>query len=223
MTRKIRAYFLVLTIISCAVFMVLTVEMNFIPRLYLKLPNNCTFESKISSIIKEETTRISDTYSAALSIISGAGSETLGLANFILAQNGKIPLSTAIKQASAFIRYSGIYDIPLKVAVAVANTESHFKPEAKSSYGSAGVMQVTWRVHKKALIAQGFKNGEELHDPILGIKAGCFVLSRYISSTKNLKTALSRYYGGSAEVYWGRISRNIKKYDKYEQKRKGKK
>lgn len=177
-----------------------------------------TFQSALERA-REEIDTVVQAYRAASSVISGAGSETLALANFIVGQNKNIPLMTAIKQAGAFIRYSRIYDIPLNLAVAVANTESHFRPDAKSSHGSAGVMQVTWRVHKEALLSHGFKGKEELHDPVMGIKAGCLILSMYIRNTGNLKVGLGRYYGGSADVYWRRIQRNIKRYEQYEKRR----
>lgn len=218
MSKTIRNLYLALFIVSYALFMALTVEIESVPWLKMTLPR-VSLESDLSEIFQRANTRITDAYIAASSIISGAGSETLALANFIVGQNGKIPHSIAIKQASAFIRYSRIYGVPLDVAVAVANTESHFNPEAKSSHGSAGVMQVTWKIHKKTLLSHGFKDEDDLHDPVLGIKAGCLVLSRYISSNRTLKTALGRYYGGSPEVYWKRVSRNIKKYDRYEQMR----
>ncbi len=218
MRKTIRNLCIALVIVNYALFVSLTVEVESVPWLKMTLPRT-SLESDLSDILQDTTTRITEAYGAASSIISGAGSETLALANFIVGQNGKIPHSTAIKQASAFIRYSRIYGIPLDVAVAVANTESHFNPDAKSSHGSSGVMQVTWKIHKEILNLNGFKNENELHDPVLGIKAGCIVLSGYISSNKNLKTALGRYYGGSPEVYWRRISKNIKKYDRYEKNR----
>lgn len=218
MSKTIRNLYLALVIVNYALFMALTVEIESVPWLKMTLPRT-SLESDLSDMVQGTATSVTEAYIAASSIISGAGSETLALANFIVGQNRKIPHSTAIKQASAFIRYSRIYGVPLDVAVAVANTESHFNPDAKSSHGSAGVMQVTWKIHKNALISHGFKDESDLHDPVLGIKAGCLVLSRYISSNKTLKTALGRYYGGSPEVYWKRVSRNIKKYDRYEQKR----
>ncbi|NCC96049.1 MAG: hypothetical protein EOM02_04335 [Synergistales bacterium] len=218
MRKTIRNLCMAFIIVNYALFVALTVEIESVPWLKMTLPST-SLESDLSDIVQETTTRITEAYRAASSIISGAGSETLALANFIVGQNGKIPHSTAIKQASAFIRYSRVYGVPLDVAVAVANTESHFNPDAKSSHGSAGVMQVTWKIHKDTLLFHGFKEESDLHDPTLGIKAGCIVLSGYISSNKTLKTALGRYYGGSPEIYWRRVSRNIKKYDIYEKNR----
>ena len=137
------------------------------------------------------------------------------LKRYILNQNSGLSDLTAIKEASAFLHYSTKYNIPLDLAVAVANTESHFDPEAKSSHGSAGVMQVTWRVHSALLQANGIMSEDELHEPEKGIAAGCLLISRYLKAYGNTQKALGRYYGGSASVYWSRISRNLAKLRKF--------
>ncbi|MCF4150990.1 transglycosylase SLT domain-containing protein [Dethiosulfovibrio sp. F2B] len=156
---------------------------------------------------------------ACRTIIRSAAEESTVLASYIIGQNKKIPHSVAMEEAVAFLRYSSLYGVPLDIAVAVANTESHFNPQAESSHGSLGVMQVTWRVHRDLLSPYGFKSDDDLHDPSLGIKAGCILLSRYIKANDDLKTALGRYYGGSLEVYWRRISRNLRRYRKFEENR----
>ncbi len=139
------------------------------------------------------------------------------LTAYILKQNDATPLHVAFKESAAFLRYSHLYAIPLDLLIAVANTESHFNPLAKSSHGSAGVMQVTWKVHEKTLLPYGFNSPDELHDPVLGIKAGSIILSRYIEKNKDLKTALGHYYGGSPEAYWSRVAKNLKRYRRYDQ------
>lgn len=166
-----------------------------------------------SNILRESAT-------ACRTIALSAAEESTALASYIVSQNSRISPSVAMEEAVAFLRYSSLYGVPLDIAVAVANTESHFKPQAKSSHGSLGVMQVTWRVHKDLLSPYGFNSADDLHDPSLGIKAGCILLSRYIQSNSDLKTALGRYYGGSPEVYWRRISRNLRRYRKFEESRR---
>lgn len=168
---------------------------------------------------KNEIKILSESFCAIRSIAAGVVTETRALTDYILLQNRKIPPSVAQEEAQAFIRYSRTYGIPLDLAVAVGNTESHFKPQALSSHGSAGVMQVTWKIHKDILIQNGIKSQDELLDPALGIKAGCVVMSGYIKTQKDLTSALGRYYGGSAQVYWGRVSKNLDRYRKYEEER----
>jgi len=131
------------------------------------------------------------------------------LKEYIMRQNPRIAETTALEEASAFIHYSMKYNVPLDLVGAVANTESHFDPLVKSSHGSAGIMQITWRVHSALLQANGIKSEEELHDPRKGIAAGCLLISRYLKAYGNTQEALGRYYGGSATVYWGRISKNL--------------
>nr|WP_321501185.1 transglycosylase SLT domain-containing protein [uncultured Dethiosulfovibrio sp.] len=218
MIELTRKYYLALLFITASLFLLITLnQADFKRSVALSGINN--LEDGVIQMADRGLGVLKEAYDAAFSVISGAGLETLALAEFIMDQNREIPRSTAQKQAAAFIRYSRIYGIPLKIAVAVANTESHFRPDAKSSHGSAGVMQVTWRIHKEALLTHGFKGKEELHDPVLGIKAGCLVLSRYIANTGSLKAGLGRYYGGSPEVYWRRVSKNVKKYERYEKER----
>lgn len=218
MIELTRKYYLALLFITAAIFLSITLD-KIESKRDRALSGINNLEDGVIRMADRGLDIVKEAYDAAFSVISGAGSETLALAEFIMDQNREIPRSTAQKQAAAFIRYSRIYGVPLKIAVAVANTESHFRPDAKSSHGSAGVMQVTWRIHKEALLTHGFKGKEELHDPVLGIKAGCLVLSRYIANTGSLKAGLGRYYGGSPEVYWRRVSRNVKKYERYEKNR----
>jgi len=136
---------------------------------------------------------------------------------FIQKQNSKIDDLTALKEAMAFIHYTSKYDVPLDLAIAVANTESHFDPEARSKAGAAGVMQVTWKVHAGLLQANGIHYEDDLYDPEKGIAAGCLLISRYLRAYGNTRKALGRYYGGSASVYWDRVSRNLAKLRQYTQ------
>jgi soluble lytic murein transglycosylase-like protein len=144
-----------------------------------------------------------------LNIIGITEEQVAQLKEYIIIQNPRIPETTALEEAYAFLHYSMKYNVPLDLVVAVANTESHFDPGAKSGHGSAGIMQVTWKVHSALLQANGIKSEEELHDPRKGIAAGCLLISRYLKEYGNTREALGRYYGGSASVYWGRVSKNL--------------
>lgn len=137
------------------------------------------------------------------------------ISRYIQKQNSRIDDLTALQEALAFIHYSTKYEVPIDLVIAVANTESHFDPEAKSGHGSAGVMQVTWRVHEALLKANGIYYEEDLHDPVKGIAAGTLLVSRYLKAYGTPEKALGRYYGGSASVYWSRISRNLARLKKY--------
>ena len=106
------------------------------------------------------------------------------------------------------------YSAPIDLVIAVAQTESRFDPGARSPAGAAGVMQVMWKVHSGLLQANGILSEEELHNPDLGIAAGSLLLSRYLRTHEDLQTALGRYFGGPASVYWKKVSRNLEKLRK---------
>ncbi|MGC9489952.1 MAG: transglycosylase SLT domain-containing protein [Thermovirgaceae bacterium] len=133
------------------------------------------------------------------------------LALYITSQNKDIDPLVAWRQAVSFVHYSKKYDVPLDLAVAVANTESHFKPEARSGFGAMGVMQVAWHVHEHLLKANGIAAAEDLYDPEMGIAAGTLLLSRYLNHYGSTQRALERYYGGAVSRYWPKVSRYIAK------------
>lgn len=141
--------------------------------------------------------------------------KTAVIARFIRTQNGRIDAPTAWREAAAFVHYSRKYGVPADLAVAVANTESHFDPQARSNYGALGVMQVVWRIHHRLLQVNGIIASDDLHDPEIGIAAGCLLLGRYLRAYGDTDRALGRYYGGSAKVYMRRINTrlaNLKNY-----------
>ena len=141
------------------------------------------------------------------------------LSSFIQSQNGNISSKKAFRIASALKHYSLKYGVPFDLAIAVANTESHFDPNAKSSYGAIGLMQVVWRVHSALLRANGIYNEEMLLLPEFGAAAGCLLLSRYLKDSDSVETALGRYYGGDSSIYWSRISKALNYYRKHNDKR----
>ena len=150
----------------------------------------------------------------AAALFEATAENIRNLAAFITEQNKSIPMESALIQAAAFWKYSIKYEVPLDLIVAVAHTESHFNPEARSGAGAAGVMQVMWKVHSGLLQANGILTEEELHNPDLGIAAGSLLLSRYLRTHEDLQTALGRYFGGPASVYWKKVSRNLEKLRK---------
>jgi soluble lytic murein transglycosylase-like protein len=133
------------------------------------------------------------------------------IALYIASQNKDIEPLEAWRQAVSFVHYSKKYDVPLGLAVAVANTESHFRSQARSGYGAMGVMQVAWHVHEHLLKANGIAAAKDLHDPEKGIAAGTLLLSRYLNHYGSTQRALGRYYGGAASRYWPKVSRYMAK------------
>ena len=136
---------------------------------------------------------------------------TAVIALYIASQNKDIEPLEAWRQAVSFVHYSKKYKVPLSLAVAVANTESHFRPDARSGHGAMGVMQVAWHVHEHLLKANGIATAKELHDPEKGIAAGTLLLSRYLDYYGDTERALGRYYGGPVSRYWPKVSRYMAK------------
>ncbi len=133
------------------------------------------------------------------------------LAGYICTQNPSVTMESALVQSTAFLKYSFKYKAPLDLVVAVAHTESHFFPNARSHAGAAGVMQVMWKVHSGLLTANGIVSEKELHDPDKGIAAGTLLLSRYLKAHGDVQTALGRYYGSPSSEYRGKVFRNLSK------------
>lgn len=147
----------------------------------------------------------------AENLFSNAAENLHALSSFIRGQNSAVSRKEALLQASAFLKYSLKYKVPLDLLVAVAYTESHFNSAAQSPAGAAGIMQVMWKIHSGLLQANGIMAEEELFTPDKGIAAGALLISRYLKAYGDTQTALGRYYGGSPLVYWGRVSRNLTK------------
>ena len=89
---------------------------------------------------------LEDSNDAVRTILSAAAENISSLSDFIQAQNSDVSRGSSLVQANAFLKYSLKYNVPLDLVVAVAHTESHFRPGARSAAGAAGIMQVMWKV-----------------------------------------------------------------------------
>jgi soluble lytic murein transglycosylase-like protein len=131
---------------------------------------------------------------------------------FIRKTNPKIDEKTAWREAAAFVHYSNKYGIPSALSTAVANAESTFDPDAISSKGASGVMQVMWKTHQGLLKSNGIHAtsiSNPLSDPEKAIAAGCLLLSRYLKAYGSLQLAMNRYSGGASASYLRKVNRNI--------------
>ena len=96
--------------------------------------------------------------------------------------------------------YSNQYHIDKYLVYSIIKTESKFNPEAVSSKGAAGLMQITdvtagWA--KKELKLKDV----DVHDPETNIKIGTWYLSRLNKEFKgDLHLIISAYNGGSGNV-----------------------
>jgi hypothetical protein len=140
--------------------------------------------------------------------------DVASIALFIRKSNGRIDAKTAWREAAALVHYSGKYGVPSALTTAVAAAESTFNPNAVSSKGASGVMQVMWNIHNGLLQSNGIRavpGRNPLADPEHAIAAGCLLLSRYIRASGSVQKAMDRYYGASSANYRRKINVNIAK------------
>ena len=133
---------------------------------------------------------------------------------FIRKSNCNIDKKTAWREAAALVHYSAKYGVPSALTTAVAQVESTFNPNAVSSKGASGVMQVMWEIHNGLLRSNGIQpspGNNPLADPEHSIAAGCLLLSRYIRAYGSVQKAIDRYYGGTSANYHRKINVNIAK------------
>jgi hypothetical protein len=131
---------------------------------------------------------------------------------FIRKSNSRIDAKTAWREATALVHYSAKYAVPYVLTTAVAKVESTFDPDAISSKGASGVMQVMWELHQQLLKANGITpapGANPLADPEKAIAAGCLLLSRYIRAYGSVSNAMERYYGTNSETYQRKVNRNV--------------
>lgn len=110
-----------------------------------------------------------------------------------------------LMEAASLMWYADKYNVPLGLAVGVAQTESSFNPRAVSHAGALGPMQVMYNIHYGLLGANGITKREDMFDPELGVAAGCLILSRYLKAESSVPGGLRRYYGVLSRNYVGTV------------------
>ena len=98
-------------------------------------------------------------------------------------------------------KYSNEFDVPEALIYAVIRTESGFDPEARSSVGAIGLMQLMpdtldWL---SRLLDEEAPTGE-ITDPETNIKYGTYYLRYLCDRFGNLDTALAAYNAGHGRV-----------------------
>ncbi len=94
---------------------------------------------------------------------------------------------------------------PVSLLNAVIKVESDGNPKAVSKKGARGLMQVRYKVWGKDLREQGIVRKEsDLHDPLMGVNAGRYVLASYLEKHKDLEKALNAY-SGKAKGYHRKV------------------
>lgn len=116
---------------------------------------------------------------------------------------------TAVDQEVYPLKYSEfveeqskIYGVDKVLVYAVIRTESSFNPEAVSSIGARGLMQITESTFEWAQMKMGGEfledSYDDLFDPETNITYGTFLLSAFIKEFGSIDNALCAYHAG-----WG--------------------
>ncbi|MBQ4648131.1 MAG: lytic transglycosylase domain-containing protein [Clostridia bacterium] len=107
-----------------------------------------------------------------------------------------------LRYRELILKYSEQYDIPKDLLSALINAESGFDPEAKSSAGAVGLMQLLPTTAEEMAGRMGIEYKEEtLTDPETNISYGAYYLSylnKYVSS--DWETVCAAYNAGFGRV-----------------------
>ena len=98
--------------------------------------------------------------------------------------------------------YAKQYDVPVNLVYALIRTESGFDPEAVSSVGAVGLMQMmpsTFRWLADDILCEELAD-EALFDPEVNIRYGVYYLRRMYDRYGNWQTAIASYNAGSGRV-----------------------
>lgn len=85
-----------------------------------------------------------------------------------------------------------------EIVLAVIQVESAFKPDAVSSAGALGLMQIMpfW-------VAELGRPSDDLFDPTLNLRYGCTILAHYLNIERgDLTRALARYNGSRGRTWY---------------------
>lgn len=112
--------------------------------------------------------------------------------------------SLPTRYESIVLKYSAQYDVPAALVFSVIRTESDFDPEAVSSAGAMGLMQITPETFDWLQTKTGENLPEErLFDPEISIRYGTYFLSILLREFENIDTAAAAYNAGmNAVIKW---------------------
>ncbi len=103
-------------------------------------------------------------------------------------------------------KFTKQYDVPKPLVFAVIRCESGFRPEAVSSIGARGLMQLTEDtfdfVHARIGTDETY---DDMFDPVTNIRYGTYLLSILINEFGTIDNALCAYHAG-----WGSAKKWLK-------------
>ncbi len=117
--------------------------------------------------------------------------------------NNKLSQQKADSYARYVIEASVRFNVEPGLIASIIIKESTAKENARSKY-ACGLMQVYWRMHRKAIMEDfpHIRNEKSLMEPRNNIMVGTWLFARYMASCKgNVEQALHRYLGSQSDRY----------------------
>lgn len=106
-----------------------------------------------------------------------------------------------LKYTQEVEKYSAMYDVPEQIVYAIIKTESSYKPDAVSSKGAIGLMQITPDTFEWLCSKTGDDpNSLLLYDPDTNIRYGTYFLSLLHNEYKVWDTVFAAYNAGRGRV-----------------------
>ena len=124
---------------------------------------------------------------------------------YIAVMNQKLNEEIVGNMARAIVKHAEAFDVPIDIVVGITHVESNFRPAVsgpQTKYGRAlGPMQVMYSVHSGLLTKVGITDSSQVLTSDGGVKAGCFIFSRYLHEEKSVTAALARYFSKLSSDY----------------------
>lgn len=99
-------------------------------------------------------------------------------------------------------KYSEMYGVPQDVIYAIIKTESGFDPDAKSSKGAMGLMQLMPNTYEWACGKTGTSyDKDKITDPEINIRCGVYYLSYCYEQFYIWETVYAAYNAGHGQVH----------------------
>lgn len=154
-------------------------------------------KTAIRKPFKKGIIRFSAAFALLIAVVVAAGFSMRCALNTVTKENYPMKYSDEVKAASEK------YGVDEALIYAVIKTESNFNPDARSSAGAVGLMQLmpdtfTWM--QTMYKDENDYTFEDLYDPALNIDYGTETLSVLLDMYEDEETAICAYNGGLGNV-----------------------
>ncbi len=107
-----------------------------------------------------------------------------------------------IKYAEYVGKYAEEYNLDKYLVYSVIKVESNFEPDATSTVGAKGLMQLMDKTAEECNKKEGFGYNipQDLYEPQKNIRMGCYYLRSLLNTYKNVELAVTAYNAGTGNV-----------------------